>query len=320
MFETFIVPISGIDFARYIAYYSIISEFKNPDDPYEQLIKPKVIFCASGGCFISYLAMMSSFTSNIENWKISSEMFVYKPVTIFPRLLNFAMFGHMYNRSNIEKYAKERFIPAKTQDVEIISGHYSSSDNKTVITSNRSEKNSIVSQDDLNILGMRAEFLDGDIDKIIKCIQYTTNIPLMLKPLDSDKNIDFGIVSPSPSSYFSTKLKKVIYFSPINIEESSMDNIRSFLFDKNITFELSFIVSKFKTFKQFDALQNVIDFLNKTILISSCCEAETENYCLVIYSTFNIQMDLVNFSSNQLNNIVQKIKNTIKFRLYCNPK
>ena len=98
----FIVPVSGIDFIKYISFFTVLEG-----------IKPRTIVCASGGCMVSYIAMMSSFTTSIRNWKINSEMFMHKKVGYIPRLLNLLLFGALYDRTDITSFAREHFVASK---------------------------------------------------------------------------------------------------------------------------------------------------------------------------------------------------------------
>jgi hypothetical protein len=91
-------------------------------------LRPKVIYCASGGCLAAWLATMSSFTKSIERWPITSALFIDKSIPFTPRMISLIANGFFYKRAEIEKYVSDIFVPCKLQDVEIITGYYTMSD------------------------------------------------------------------------------------------------------------------------------------------------------------------------------------------------
>src|SRR3989344_6753367 len=119
-FETYIMPISGVDFIRYVAFISYLAEYRkaNGKEPF----KPKTIYCASGGCLVANIAIMSDFTSAIEGWYVSSDMFIKRSTPFTPRLLTFIMRGFLYHRADVTEHLKSLFAPYKLLGVEVITG------------------------------------------------------------------------------------------------------------------------------------------------------------------------------------------------------
>ena len=316
-FDTYVVPISGKDFVRYIAIYSILSE---------ENIKPNLILCASGGCFVSFMALMSDFTNQIENWLINSSLFIHKAVPFFPRLLTFSLHGHLYRRPDITEYVRNRFVPAKIDNAEIITGYFELSEQQSnfinifekrqtsIISTNKSENNSILKDVDFKVKNFKKEFL-GDIedlekrlDSVIQVCENTTNIPFMTRPLGPNKAVDFGLISPSPTTFIRSKIKKSVYFSPIDIDSNILRNYREMFFKNYIINEMVKLIDKFENYKYFPNLKNVLDFL-KTLPN----EAE---YCLVIFSTNDPKITLTSFQVSEVQHNVKIAKETMKFKLH----
>lgn len=291
-FDTYIVPISGILFPKYIAFFSLLKEHTT-----------KKITCASGGCLVSYLALMSNFTSSIEHWKINSALFINKPLYIMPRLLNLILFGHMYNRSNIAKYVMDNFIPCKIKQVEIITGFYSKKTRRTVISSNFSQSESII---DRCIYDIDYEFNDGNMEKIIDSMINTTNIPIMTEPNGFNQNIDFGVICPSPSIFIRNKIQNFVYFCPINLDINT-DGLREFLFENSIKFEINNLISNFTDVTNFVNIDDCVNYIQTNNLTI---------FGLIIYTTHKINLNLSNFDSIQVFNHVQLIKQVTKYKLY----
>ena len=210
---TYILPICGIDFPRDIAFFSVLSK---------TFLRPDLIICGSGGCIVSYLAMMSGYTDKIENWNINSNLFIYKAVPIFPRLFSFFIIGSLYRRPNIDKFIQSIFIESKLKDTEIITGYFSEKKGRMIISSNLSKDISKLNETNFDLTKTDVEYCDGDLMTILKSIESTTNIPYILPPIGDGKNIDFGIHSPSPLTFMRNtgETEKVIYFAPINIEKT----------------------------------------------------------------------------------------------------
>lgn len=306
-FSTFVLPISGVDFVRYIAFFSLLSDYN---------IKPNVIYSASGGCLASYLAMMSGFTKSVESWKINSDMFISKASPFTMRLMTFATRGFLYHRPNIIDYVRKLFVPAKIQNVEIISGHYDSNQRINVIDTNFPKEKSILQNINLNSIAMKdttisftdqvdATNYERVVEEVIRKIEKTTNIPLFLEPQGKSKAIDFGVVSLSPRAMVCATMDKSIYFSPINIDNNMFNGDYDMFFHKMVMQDIIQIKSIFANESYFQNFQQVLWFI----------QSKTR-YCLVLYSATSVNLVIESFSSSDASTSAQSCKKTIKFYLF----
>jgi hypothetical protein len=320
MDPTYILPICGTDFPRDIAFFSILAR---------TFIRPKLIISASGGCMISYTAMMSDFEAIIEEWSISSKLFAYKLIPVVPRLVSFLISGSLYKRPNIDDFIRANFPQSKLKNVEIISGYYSDTREKVVLSTNFGDTNESIgitiatpglsgisgsgdtrlNGNDFDLTKVDVEYCNGDFEMILRSIEATTNIPLLLPPLGKDARIDFGIHSPSPLTFIkrtSHILDKVIYFSPINILETYKSDMKELMFLNTIQTEILRLTVGFNNFTDYNPSD--MSFLSRLLVLNK--------YVLIIYTTVNIDMSIANFTSYQVKEYVKRIKNDTHFRLY----
>jgi hypothetical protein len=334
------MPISGTDFVRYIAMISFLAEYmkKQGLDP----IRPKVIYAASGGCLAAYIAMMSSFTSNIEEWSFSSEMFIKRPTPITPRLLTFALRGYLYHRTDLTEYIKEAFIPCKLQDVEIITGYYepvecTSKRSIVKIVSNYpqslsaltsrepnfkpnicivhpEEKPAAPTEQDTDPTLYRSnlkKYLDGLMLLVSDALHKTTNIPLIMEPIGESKCIDYGIVAPSPRVIAGASSNRSIYFSPVDLDRVVSSRESEMFFHQyilNDIFLLSNQFSKSKKFTKTDTYQSFKEVLTHILTLA--------RYCLVIYSAVSTEIDINSFTNNTIKNSVKLCKTGLRFIVF----
>lgn len=318
IFENYILPISGIDFVRYNAIFSLLSEYN---------IKPTRIFSASGGSLSSYCAMMSNFSKSIENWNFNSQMFIRKLTPITPRLFTFLMHHFFYHRQNIDDFVNKTFLPSRLEDIEIISGFYEQgevdSPNTTcVLTTNfpqtTSHLNTINASEYLggnlridypkpeSTFSNRREFLDYLMKFCTDSIYKTSNIPYLLEPFGKERACDFGIISPSPRILAKANIKKTIYFSPINIENNKKTGY-SLVFHQMIMKDILTIEQSFTSRQNFLNFQLVLDQI-----------ATIQEYCLLIYCDYNFDFLITDFDNKLINKHLRECKNRIKFVLFYN--
>ena len=282
---------------------------------------------------VSYLALMSSFEETIENWNVSGNMFAFKVIPVVPRMVTFLMTGSLYRRSNLTDYVKQIFIPCKLMDVEIITGYFSYTRKRVVLSTNMHIDASHLNERNFDFTHVDREHNNGNMDAIIKSIESTTNIPYMLPPLSVsigasnmnrstpgnqevpiatqrtmiDERVDYGIHSPSPLTFMkrgSGKMKKVIYFSPINLRKTYDTDISQFIFINLIQTEITRLSSDYHEFKEW---YNEVP-LNELVKL--------ERYLLVIYTTIDVNLNIVKFTSLDAKEYVRQIKNDIVYRLY----
>lgn len=313
MSTIFILPISGIDFVRYIAIYSKLSEIN---------LKPDTIFSASGGCIASYVAMMSNFSSSIENWRFNPDLFIRKLTPISCRLLTLTMNGFLYRRSDITEYIQKEFAFQKIQDVEIISGYFEIIDKKNQITidTNYTLRNSYLKPENLvNISNLvkinysrdqrnnepRSNYLKQILDESTETICKTSNIPLFLEPIGETKAIDFGIVSPSPVDFVKNISGRIIYFSPTNMSNIKEASIYSTYFKNLIIKDIAIMKQNFTHETKFE---DAIDF--KTFFDSH------DDFFAVIFCDCEINLALESFTSEQFHNNMLACKEKIKFLVF----
>ena len=294
---TYILPISGEEFPRYITFFSVLS--KTP-------LRPSLILCASGGCVVSYLGMMSDFEENIEEWKVSGKLFAYKVIPIAPRLVTLLMTGSLYRRPNINDYIRENFIPGKLKNVEIVTGYYSNTKQRVVLSSNM-DASGFLSKEHFDLTNADVEHNDGKLEPILKSIEGTTNIPYMLPAFASDKRIDYGVHSPSPLTFLkhtSSRAKKVIYFAPTNIEKTYDSSMSMLLFINMIQTEITRLSSSYHSF---------VTYHNEVPLSHLI---KLDRFLLVIYTTVEVDMDIASFASCQVDGYVKLMKKDVRYRLY----
>lgn len=322
IFENYILPISGIDFIRYIAIYSELSKFN---------LKPKTIYCASGGCLASYVAMMSSFSNSVENWNFNSEMFIKKITPITPRLMTFILTGSLYHRQNINDFINKNFIPCKLKDVEIITGFFEKGEiinveekpeTKIVLTTNYSSDTSLLKdvdpskyiggnlkiqfpEDEANF-DNKKNYLDYLMNFCNSALYKTTNIPFLIEPLGKERSVDFGIIAPSPRLIANANMKKTFYFSPININDNSKENYEAF-FHQIILKDIISIEKLFEFKESFSELRDVLNFLLTKI-----------EYCVIAFCDHNFSISVTNFDSFDVKRHIISCKRSIKYIVFFN--
>jgi hypothetical protein len=296
---TYIVPISGVDFVRYIAFYSIFSGTP---------LRPKLIISASGGCMISYLAMMSDFEQRVEQWPVNSSLFTYKALPVMPRMVTFLLTGSLYRRPNIDTYINEHFVPSKLTNVEIITGYFSKTKGKIVLSSNLSStSNTLLKAEHFDLTSTDVEHCDGQLPSILKSIEATTNIPYLLPPLGRSKDIDYGVHSPSPVTFAklgTPTLDQVVYFSPIDIERTTSSDFLELTFLNSIHTEILRLSAPYHRFTDYKDLT----FLDQL--------ATLDKFLLIAYTPVEVDLSVVSFTSADVKDLVKRIKNNTKFRLY----
>lgn len=309
----FILPISGIDIVRYIAIYSKLSEIN---------LKPNVIFSASGGCIASYVAMMSDFSSSVEHWKFTPDMFIKKTTPITPRLLTISLFGYLYHRPNITKFIREQFAFQKIQDVEIISGCFEANGTKISIESNFSESNSFLRNheimDVVNLINIkftrektelesRRTYLKDVMNSSCETIFKTSNIPLMMKPIGTEKAIDFGVISTSPKDFVRNLTGKIFYFSPIDITNWKKESLYTMYFNNLVVIDITKLKEKYEKEFKTDSVQVLKDFYDNH-----------DEFCVIAYSKCEVNLSIDNFSEKEFSRVVQVCKENINFVIFYN--
>jgi hypothetical protein len=312
MNNIFILPISGTDFVRYVSIYSRLSEIN---------LKPNVILCASGGCIASYIAMMSSFTSNVEKWFFSPEMFIKKSTPVTPRLLTMALNGYFYRRQDIDDYMRKLFTYKKIQDVEIISGYFETKAEKSriIIGTNYREKDSFLKGNTINVMKSinflyqrekketesDKDYLSEVMNNSLDIINKTTNIPILIEPLGENESVDFGIVSPSPMDFVKTLNGKVFYFSPINLDKDKEDSLYKSYFRNLIIKDICIIKQKYKVQKDITDLMEFKNFYDST-----------SNFSVVIYVSCDIDLNIESFTYDEFERAIKLTKSYVKFMVF----
>lgn len=313
----FILPISGVDFVRYIANYSVISEIG---------VKPNLIICASGGCIASYVAMMSNFSSTVENWKFNSGMFIKKSSPISPRILTFSLQGYLYHRENITDFITKEFAFQKIQDVEIISGCFDHihGNNQITLETNYPESRSFMNNSNLiNPVGASSlvrirysrektdesnrDYLKEILQNSIESIYKTSNIPIMMKPFGEKESIDFGIISPSPRNFIRLRNKKIFYFSPVNIGNIKRNSLYSDCFKNMIISDIANIESQYSSKTTLNTITDVKNFYDTH-----------EDFCVVFFNDCQTNLEIDSFDSNEFYQNMLECKKSLKFLAYYN--
>lgn len=332
-FISFILPVSGTDFVRYDACLSILAEYRKSKGL--EPLKPQVIYAASGGCLTAYKAMMSSFTSRIENWSISSDMFVDRPTPFTPRLLTFALHGYLYHRTNISEYVRSIFVPALIQDVEIVTGFYEQRNPDTYkhtvkIVTNMDKARSVFATfvpSCENIIPVFADappvkpdansttevkkawkdYLDSVVTLSIDALHKTSNIPFMMEPLGEAEALDYGIVAPSPRVITNGDPNKSIYFSPVDIDRRGELKNYQMIFHQVIMNDIACLRNSFNSCKCFAnpdplrSLDAVMSFIDGKV-----------RYCLILYTTAMVDIPIHSFSEKTVWFYVQGCKTGVK--------
>jgi len=320
LFDNYILPISGIDFVRFIAIFYDLSKYE---------IKPERIFSASGGCLSSYCAMMSKFSASVENWSFNSEMFIKKISPISFRMITFLTKGFLYHRQNIDNYITQNFIPHSLRDLEIITGFYTeTNENKIniVLTTNFPKNLSYLKnlnpeeyigknlsvefpmdENEYKNTNSKRHYLDYLMKFCIDAIYKTSNIPYLLNPIGEEKANDFGIISPSPRILAKANMKKSIYFSPVNLENNKKKNYELLfhqLILRDITSIESMLKKKTDVYKTFD---NVLKFLENK-----------KEYCIIAYCSCDFELSITNFTDEMIREKINLCKKNIKYIVFYN--
>jgi hypothetical protein len=329
------MPISGTDFVRYIAMISFLAEYRRKRDL--EPIKPRVIYAASGGCIVAYIAMMSSFTERIEGWTFTSDMFVNRPTPFTPRMLTFSLKGFFYYRTDLTDYIKENFIPCKLQDVEIVTGYYEKIEqvdlrsvikivtnyppSQSVLTPQRPIPNVQIvyprekPELDLGVESSRSElksYLDSLMSLFTDALHKTSNVPYMMEPLGKSECIDYGIVAPSPRTITNADVNRSIYFSPIDIDRLDVIDDIDMIFHHYITNDIISIQNQFETSQRFTGWDVEQSFTSAMTLIQKL-RLCGKRYCLLIYTTANINIPIHSFDGKMVKDGIRSCKLKLRF-------
>lgn len=327
-FESYVMPVSGTNFVCYIAMISFLAEYRHKQGL--KPFKPRVIYGASGGCLVAYLAMMSSFTERVEGWTFSSDMFIDRPTPITPRLLTFSLKGFFYHRTDLTDYIKEVFIPHKLQDVEIVTGYYETLDahsSRSVIkiVSNVPLSRSVLAsqgeliapntqivhppEGDLCELSTRKTYLDALMLLVIDILHKTTNIPFMMEPLGKSGCLDYGVVAPSPRVITNADSNRSVYFSPVDIDRVGVIKGADMIFHNYIMNDILSVRSRFEKSRLFDKQEPEESF---TEVLSYITQLRTR-YCLVIYSTATVDIPISHFTDEMVKESIKACKMKLRF-------
>jgi len=296
---TYVAPISGIDFVKYMAFFSLLAG---------TFLRPSRIIAASGGCMVAYMALMSDFEQCVELWKVNSAMFAFKPIGIVPRIFSFLLTGSLYKRPCIDKFINDNFIPCKLMNTEVITGFFSRAKKRLVLSSNMTPDNTELNDTNFQTQDVLLEHNGGQLEGILRAIEGTTNIPFLLPALHEDLKVDFGVHSPSPLTFVhadSILLDKVIYFSPIDVTKTYSTNPRSFMFMNGIHTEITRLTTRFKGFVEYKDTS----FLAKLVGL--------KRFVLVAYTTQEVELSLVDFRSDQVSEVIRLCKQQARYRLYA---
>lgn len=302
MFTKFVLPISGTDFVRYMAFYSILSDFG---------IKPNQIYCASGGCLASYIAMMSSFTKQIEEWNVSSDMVMEKTTPFKMRLVTYITSGYLYRRPDMYEYLTKTFVPAKMRDAEIISGYYKTEERKVVITTNMTSAQSSIGseqRDRLSSWHIDFSYAPENMDELMRhtcnTIRRTSNIPYLLES-DDRGSVDFGVIAPSPVVLLNIDPNRCVYFSPIDLEIDKSHSLAQSIFYRMIMNEVIGIENRFTSKQRFRGINEALQY------------AYTKSrYALVIFTQADIRIPIDNFNSSKVRESIEQTKASIGFYVF----
>lgn len=302
MFTRYILPISGTDFVRYMAFYSILADFS---------IRPSQIYCASGGCLASYMAMMSSFTKQIEEWNLSSDMVMEKTTPFKMRLVTYITSGYLYRRPDMYEYLTKSFVPAKMRDAEIISGYYKTEEKKVVITTNMTSTQSSIGTEQrerLNSWHVDFSYAPENINELMahtcNTIRRTSNIPYLLES-DDRGSVDFGVIAPSPVILLNIDPNRSIYFSPIDLECDKSSSLAHSIFYRMIMNEVISIENRFTSKQKFRQITEALQLAyNKS------------RYALIIFTTADIRIPIDNFNSRMIRESINQTKASINFYVF----
>lgn len=302
VFTKFILPISGTDFIRFMAFFSILSEHN---------IKPSQIYCASGGCLASYMAMMSSFTKQIEEWNITSDMLIEKTTPFKFRTVTYIMNGYLYRRPDMGAYLRRVFIPAKMRDVEIISGYYKMNEKEVVITTNFIDGQSSISlaqKERLREWNVRLSYGPTDMDELMthtcNTIQRTSNIPYLLE-CDDKSSVDFGVIAPSPRQLLNVDPHQTIYFCPIDLTTDKGSSLLTSITYRMIVNDIITIENSFTGKETFNTLTAALQFAGSK-----------SRYALIIYTKSDIVIPLTSFGKKEVQEGIAQTKAAIQFLVY----
>jgi len=301
-FTKFILPISGTDFVRYMAFFSILSEYN---------IKPSQIYCASGGCLAAYMAMMSSFTKQIEDWNVSSDMIIEKTTPFKFRTVTYIMNGYLYRRPDMESYVRRIFVPAKMRDVEIISGYYKTTEKEVVISTNFIDGQSSIGaaqKDRLKEWNVNLSYGPTDMDELMthtcNCIQRTSNIPYLLES-DDKSSVDFGVIAPSPRLLLNVDPHQSIYFCPIDLTIDKGSNLINSIFYRMIVNDIITIENRFSGKASFDSLAAALQFAGSK-----------SRYTLIIFTKSDIMIPITSFGKKEVQAGIAHTKAAMQYIVY----
>jgi len=285
-----------------MAFYSILSDFD---------IKPNQIYCASGGCLASYMAMMSSFTKQIEDWNISSDMVMEKTTPFKMRLVTYITSGYLYRRPDMHEYLVKTFVPAKMRDAEIISGYYKTEERKVVITTNMTSAQSSIGPEQRERLSSwhtdfsyAPENMNELMTHTCNTIRRTSNIPYLLES-DDRGSVDFGVIAPSPVVLLNIDPNQSVYFSPIDLEIDKSDSLAHSIFYRMIMNEVIGIENRFSSKQKFGAVADALQFAHSK-----------SRYALIIFTRADIRIPIDNFSAMKVRESIAHAKASIGFYVF----
>lgn len=306
LFDHYVLPISGTDFVRYMAYYSILSEYG---------FKPKQIYCASGGCLVSYIAMMSNFGKQIESWNIDSDMIIEHSTPFKLSTFTYVMSGYLYRRPEMLTYLERTFVPCKMRDVEIISGYYKSEEKKVIISTNfTAETSSITAQQKSKLSKWRVDITHGptDVKDMMSytndTIRRTTNIPYLLES-DDKSSVDFGVIAPTPRILLNIDPSRTIYFSPIDITTDRSYSLPGAIFQRMIVNDIIALENRFQIRTDFNDITAALS------LITTKHNSNTR-YALVMYTKSSIALPITKFTSTDVRQAIVNAKTNMGYTVY----
>lgn len=337
--EILIAPISGGLFPAQVC--SLIKLCENN-------YKPELCFVGSGGSVTTYIGKAAYWNPakiRCVCSSISAKIFISEWassfINIFPTSLFALVNGSFYKTTDeAKKLLKEHLSPTTIMDVEVWVAAVNSTTGRVLLSCNKRKENSIVQGDNLNVQihdYEELQYLNGDVDDISSSILASACIPIMIAPVEirGEKYVDCGLeygssftpmylevlkISRERSVHLTyitgcdlsnpplSKSKDPKFFD--NVEAFTSHASRSFIRqDRNTAY--SIIVDSCKGeepwYKEFDCkdLTYILERRKKT----NCSLVE-------IFPKRTIDMDLRNFTGEDVNRIVDEYASLLKVRVW----
>lgn len=354
-FKLYVLPVSGGSFPIQLSFVTELYKARKINNPMLQGEKdyhPDLVMAASGGNVASYVSMAGDWNYHgimrmVEfiNKDLFLKSWIMPEFNFLPSWLIGLFLGSFYRSGDgTTEILKTMFTDLSIQKTEILTLTYNTSDYYPQIFSNRKSEDSFIDikPDEKDIILYEYKpviFTRGNISEISKVCMASASIPLLTEPqnINGEEYRDGGIAYGSPFSILKNiiykKLKdrilQIVIFTPDSMsnkyDDTSLFTDRGMsILEKTMRRLIrSQIQNEYK-----DSISLLEKILGREAELKRYTNVKTEDlaqvlkefsehhYILIMYPIKEVSVKIIDFSSQEIKNIIDENSNAYNFDVY----